>query len=549
MNKKILIVGGSAAGASTAVNLRREDEFSQILVIEKGPDISFANCSLPYFFSGEVKSIENLIVNTPEDFKKYHNIDTLVNHEVIEIDRENKKVKIKDLKTQNIFEEYYDKLVLSPGVEPRKPKDLYAKNAFTFRNVEDVRRINSYIEENNVKDIAIIGNGYIGIELAEAFLNGGKNVSIIGSREQVLPFLDEDMVQKVHRELIENGIELILGSRGSKIKDGELILENGDKVKADLYILAIGVVPNFDFIENAGIEIGSSGGILVNEYYRTNDDSIYAIGDAIEVKEKNTGKDRMLHLAFPAHREAKAVAADIYGKNYKKREVIATSILRVFDLTIGSTGMSEKIIKDTDINYGISYMTYNNLVHGNRARIHGKIIFDKDSKKLLGAQIIGKEGADKRLDILATLIFMGGDIDDLLNNERAYSPMYATTNDITNLLGDLAKKTIEEDYRYINYSKVRELVEANEFILDASPEERFKRAHIKNSINIPRDELRDRLDELNKDKTIYVLSLNVYRLLKNRGYDVVQIQGNLKDIEDYEFYKDKLFNREPIIIK
>lgn len=545
--KNILIIGGSSGGATLGAELRRQSEDTNITIIEQGPDISYGNCSLPYYFSNRFESIDDLIINTPEDFKSRYNIDVYTNTQALEILKDDKKVLVEDLEKNEKRQVPYDVLILSTGASAVKPKDLDAKNSFTLRNVQDVRDIDNYIQKNKVEEICIIGNGYIGVELAETLTKGGYNVKLVGSRNQILPILDEDMAQFVHKEMDQYGVRLYLGSRGKKIKDNTLVLENGHLIKAQMFIVSTGIKQNTQLLEDIGGKIGPSGGIVVDENYQTSIEDIYAIGDVIEVTNKISGKPVSLPLAFPSHRHATILAGHLYEKNtYKDTGVIGTSILRCFDLTVGSTGLNEKELKDLDISYESVYVSGPAKAHGGGG-LSLKILFEKDSGKLLGAQVVGRDGVDKRLDIIASIIFMGGDIQDLWNNERAYMPEYSTTKDITNVAGNRAIEVLNGSYKKVSMLELRDLVEEGAYILDTRSQKSFDKIHIKGSTHIELDKLRDQLKDLPKDKTIYTLSSTTYKILRNSGFDVIDIEGSPKEISDIEYFKNKTNNRDSII--
>lgn len=544
--KKILIIGGSAGGSTVATNLRRMDENSQITIIEKGPDVSFANCSLPYYFSGYFSSTEDLIVTSPEKFKSNYNIDVKTLQTVIKINREEKTVDIED-ENGKVYKEEYDKLILTTGARARKPEGMAGDNIFVFRNVEDIRNISKYIEENNLEEITIVGNGYIGLELTEAMVDGGKTVNLVGSRDKVLNQVDYDIAQYIHKELVDNGVRLHLGSRAKTYEDGHLILENGKKIKTDIVILAVGVIPNTDLAADAGLEIGETKAIKVNHNFQTNDPDIYALGDVIENFNKINKTPMNLQLAGPAHKEADAVAKHIYGKEIQRRGVIGASMLKVFDYAVGATGLTEANLEKSKIEYDYVYMTGRDRVHGG-VPLHMKVIYELPTGRILGAQAIGKDGVDKRIDVVSTMINMGGDLEDLWYNELAYMPDYSTPKDILNLLASMGIKQIQEDHKRVKLSQVRDLVENKAYILDTSSPKAFEKAHLLGSVNIPTVELRNKLNELPKDREIYVLSYSAERILTLSGFkNVYLIDGGIRDISHYEYFQDLVDEREKIL--
>lgn len=545
---KIIIVGGSAGGSTLGTTLRRLDENSEIIIIERGPDVSFANCSLPYYFDGLVEEIEDLLVTTPEQFKKKYNIDARVNEEVLRINREEKSLEVKNLETGVIYEEHYDFLVLSPGGNPNEPESLLGENVFTLRNVEDVREIDEYIKKNEVKSLAVIGNGFIGVEVAEAFKLGGmEKVTLFGSKEQVLTPFDEDMAQIIHKEMMDKGIELVLGCRVKSTSLEGVELESGKKYDGDLIVLAIGISPETTLVKDAGLKIGVTKGILVDSNYRTEDEFIYAIGDAIEVHDKLSGKPSMLALAGPAHRQADKVANHIYGNLTENRGVINSSILRVFDLNCAAVGLNERTLQEENRKYKFVYMTRRDQVEYPEP-IHMKLIFEEPTGLILGAQVIGRGQVTPRINVVSSLITMGGTIYDMWENELAYSPLYSTPKDITNLIASTGISYLKGEFEKAPIRDVRKIVEKGAFILDTRSKKAFEKGHIKGATNIPSGELRERIDELPKDKKIYIDSYGSLKILQNKGFsNVVFIDGNFQDICLYEYYHDKVDNREPIV--
>ncbi len=547
-NLKIVIVGGSAGGSTLATTLRRLDESSEIVIIERGPDVSFANCSLPYYFEGLVETIEDLSITTPEQFKSKYNIDARVNEEVLKINRAEKNVEVKNLETNVIYEIFYDYLILSPGGNPKEPKNLMGDNVFSLRNVQDVRDIDKYIKENNVKSVGVIGNGFIGVEVAEAFKLGGmEKVTLFGSRNQVLTPFDEDMAQIIHKEMMDKGVDLILGSRVSGTTLKGVALESGEFYDAELIILAIGISPETTLVEDAGLKIGTTGGILVDANHKTDDDSIYAIGDAVEIHDKLTGKSTMLALAGPAHRQADKVANHIYGEDTASRGVINSAMLRVFDLNCASVGLSESTLQRENRKYKFVYTTGRDQVEYSNP-IHMKLIFEEPTGLILGAQIIGRGHVTQRINVVSTLILMNGTIQDMWDNELAYSPIYSTPKDITNLIASTGIKYLKGEFKKVPIRDVRKLTEDGEFILDTRSKRAFERGHIKGATNIPSEELRDRLNEVPKDKPVYTDSYSSLKILLNNGFtNAVFIDGGFEDVCLHEYFHDKKLNREPIV--
>nr|WP_199718831.1 FAD-dependent oxidoreductase [Petrotoga sp. HWH.PT.55.6.1] len=359
MGKRILIVGGVAGGASVAARARRLDESAEIIMFERGPHVSFSNCALPFHLSGMVENSDDLVLMTPEQFKKQYNIEARVNSEVIKIIRDQKKVIVRNTKTGEEYEEHYDKLVLSPGAKPVLPKSIEGidrANVFTVRNVVDIVKIKDYIEKNNIKDVAVVGGGYIGVEVAENLKLAGYNVNLIEALDQVMQTFDYDMVQILHKELYDNGVNLILSDSVTKIFDDYVELKSGKKVNARAVIMAVGVCPETSLAKDAGLEIGETGGIKVDHNYRTSDDDIYAVGDAIETYSALLCKPCRLPLAGPAQRQARAAADHIYNIPHINKGVIGSSVVKVFNLNAAATGLNEKQAKANNIPYDFVYI-------------------------------------------------------------------------------------------------------------------------------------------------------------------------------------------------
>lgn len=359
MGKKILIVGGVAGGASVAARARRIDASADIVMFEKGPNVSFSNCSLPFYLSGVVAASESLIMMEPEAFKNSYDIEARTDTEVTAIDRAAKKITAKDLKTGKEYEEDYDVLVLSPGARPVRPrsiKGIDGKNVFTIRNVVDITKLKTYLDENDIKDTVVVGGGFIGVEVTENLRMSGRNVVLVEALDQIMMPFDYDMAQILHKKMLDEGVDLILSDGVSEIRDSSVVLASGKEINAGAVIMAVGIAPDIALAKDAGIETGELGGIKVDEHYRTNDENIYAVGDAIEVKDFFTGKSTKLALAGPAQKEARAAADAIYGKYDRNQGVIGSSVVKMFDLNAAATGMNEKKAKAAGINYEIVYV-------------------------------------------------------------------------------------------------------------------------------------------------------------------------------------------------
>jgi NADPH-dependent 2,4-dienoyl-CoA reductase/sulfur reductase-like enzyme/rhodanese-related sulfurtransferase len=556
-----LIVGGVAGGASVAARARRIDENAEIIMFEKGPHVSFSNCSLPFHLSGIVENSDDLVLMCPTQFKKQYNIEARVNTEVTKIKREEKKIVVKDLVTGEEYEEAYDKLVLSPGANPIRPKSIEgvtAPNVFTVRNVVDIKKLNDYIVENNIEDIAVIGGGFIGVEVTENLRLAGKNVSLIEALDQIMSPFDYDMAQILHKEMIDKGVNLILRDGVKKINEDSIELQSGKKVAAKVVVMAIGVKPETSLAKEAGLEIGETGGIKVDHNYLTSDKDIYAVGDAIEVYNKLTHKPSKLALAGPAQRQARAVADHIYNIPHNNKGVIGSSVVKIFDLGAACTGLNEKTAKRAGISYDFVYIIPTDKVGlmPDSNVMHFKLIYEYPTGKILGAQAIGKGNVDKRIDVIAAMIEMGGTLEDLKELELCYSPMFGTAKDVVNHAALVGLNLLYGRFKQVPVSKVRELVESNAFIVDVREKNEYEEGHLKNAINIPLSEIRERLDEIPKDKPVYLhcrssqRSYNAVMALQNLGYkNVINISGSYLGICCYEYYEDQVTGREKIVTK
>lgn len=556
-NKKIVIIGGVAGGASAAARARRLDEHAKIIMFEKGPNVSFSNCSLPFHLSGIVEDANDLMLMTPNSFKKIYNIDAIVNHEVLSINREEKYVEVKDLINNKVFKETYDTLVMSPGASPVMPasiKGIDGKHVFSVRNVEDIVRIKSYLED--IEDVAVIGAGFIGLEMAENLRLAGKNVSVIEAAPHALMPMDEDFAQIVHRELIEKGVNLIVNDGLAEITEEFVVLNSGKEISAKAVIMSIGVRPETRLANEAGIELGSLGGIKVNHNYQTNDKDIYAVGDVIEETCLITLKDTRLTMAGPAQRQAKRAMNHLYGRNTNNPGVVGASILQVFDLNVAFTGLNSQACERNGIDYGTAYVIIEDKVGimPDMNMMHFKLVYAKPSGKILGAQAIGKGAVDKRIDVISTVIRFGGTLEDLHDLELAYSPTYNHPKDVVNHAAAVGLNLLNGEIRQVDVSKARELVESGAYLIDTREKPALAKGTIKGSHHIPVSEFRDRLDEIPKDRPVYLFcqtgirSYNMARGLMQLGFDnITNIAGSFMGICDTEYYKDKSLDRDPIV--
>ncbi len=560
MAKKYVIVGGVAGGASTAARLRRLDEEAVIVVFERDNHVSFSNCGLPYLLSGDVPHKDKLVLMTPATFKNRYNIDARVNSEVVEIDRKNKKVRVKS-GDRSEYEEAYDYLILTPGADVVVPPipGLDTIPHFVVKNVVTTASLHEYIQEpgNNVKNIAVLGAGFIGLEVVENLKKAGFNVSLIEVLDDVLPLLDADMVQILHKELLDRDIDMHLGTRLERISTGMLELSNGKRIPADALVLAAGVKPAIEFAEKAGIEIGESGAIRVDSNGLTNDPCIYAAGDAVEVYSRILHRYIRLPLAGPAQKAARNVANHIYGRKVTNNGFIHSFCIQIFDYNVACTGLTENFLKKDlpNLQYSVVKIIPQDKVSimpGSQP-LHFKLLYERPSGKILGAQAIGKCEVTKRIDVIATLIKMNGTIHDLQDLELTYAPPFSTVKDITNMAGYVASNLLAGDFRQVDCSQVRDLVADGAVIVDVREKHEWESGHIKKAVNIPLSEIRQRIGEFSRVKTVYVhcrsgqRSYNAVKLLRHYGIDAYNIAAGFLGLSFFEYFHDRVQNREPIV--
>lgn len=560
MNKKILIIGGVAGGASAAARLRRNSEEDEIIMFEKGPHVSFSNCALPYHLSGLIEEADKLVLMSPEKFMAQYKIEARVNNEVISIDRENKYINVKNILTGDIYKEKYDKLILSPGAKPIVPNisGIEKVNLFTIRNVVDIDKLNKYIKSVEAKDIAVIGGGYIGVEAAENLKQAGYNVALIEATDQLLKPFDYDMVQILNKEIYDSGINLIVGDKVENFEEDKVVLSSGKKINAKVVVMAIGVAPETTLAKEADLEIGETGAIKVDKNYKTNDDDIYAVGDAIEVYNALTHSVAKLSLAGPAQKAARAVADNINNKRALNKGYIGSSAIKVFSYNGASTGLNESLIKllNVKINYDIVrvILTDKVAIMPTSSPIHFKLLYEVPTGKILGAQAIGKGDVTKRIDVISTTIKFGGTLEDLKDLELCYAPPFSTAKDVVNYAGYVGSNLLNGDFKQVNVDKVRNLVENNSYIVDVRERGEYANGHIKNALNIPLSELRERTNEIPKDRPVYLhcrtgqRSYNATLALQNLGFNnVYNITGSFLALSFYEYFNDKTQNRESIV--
>lgn len=532
---KIVIVGGVAGGMSAATRLRRLMEDAEIVVFEKGPFVSFANCGLPYYVSGEIAERDQLLVQTPEALRARFHLDVRPMHEVVEIIPQERKVRVRH--EQDVLEESYDKLILSPGAKPFIPaiKGIdQAKNVFSLRNLPDLDRIMAAITEQT-KQAVVIGAGFIGLEMAENLSKRGVQVTIVEKAPHVLPPLDEEMAAAVQNELLKQGVKVVTAQSAVAFEDQgkKVILEDDTELASDLTILSVGVQPENTIAEKAGLELGLRGGIVVNEQYQTSDPNIYAVGDAIVVKQQITGEDALISLASPANRQGRQAADAIAGLDRKNKGSIGTAIVRVFDLAAASTGLSERGAKQAGLEVSVVHVAGKDHAgyYPGATDITLKLVFNAKTGEIYGAQGVGAKGVDKRIDILATAIKGGLTIFDLPELEFTYAPPFGSAKDPVNMLGYAAMNLAEGLSHSIQWHELDEELAKGKRLLDVRNEAELENGRFKKSMNIPLNQLRERMGELDSDQE-YIVSchsgLRSYvaeRILVQNGFKVQNLDG------------------------
>ncbi|EMF0179145.1 FAD-dependent oxidoreductase [Enterococcus hirae] len=532
---KIVIVGGVAGGMSAATRLRRLKEDAEIVVFEKGPYVSFANCGLPYYLSGEISERENLLVQTPESLAARFQLDVRPNHEVTAVYPDEKKVEV--LSDGKKWQESYDVLLLSPGAKPVRPAIsglAEAKNVYTVRNVPDIDMVMNALEEQPKKAV-VVGAGFIGLEMAENLKKRGLAVSIVELAPHVLPSLDEEMAVHIQNELIKQGVHVQTKRSVTAFEHGgkQLRLDDGTTIDSDLTILSVGVQPDSTLAKMAGLETGLRGGIVVNEHYQTSDPSIYAVGDAIVVKQQITGADALISLASPANRQGRQAADNIAGIVRNNRGSLGTSIVRVFDLAAASTGLTERMAQQASLPFSVVHVSGKDHAsyYPEATDILLKLIFHPKTGEIYGAQGVGAKGVDKRIDSLATAIKGQLTIFDLPELEFTYAPPFGSAKDPVNMLGYVAMNVAEGLSETIQWHELPEALAQGKILLDVRNEGELQNGAFKDALNIPLNDLRCRLAELDREKE-YIVSchsgLRSYlaeRILKQAGFHVQNLDG------------------------
>ena len=540
---KVIIVGGVAGGATAAARIRRLDERAEIVVFERSGFISYANCGLPYYIGDVITAAEEMTLQTPESFYSRFRVDMRVHHEVTAIHPEKKTVSVKNLKTGEKFEESYDKLILSPGAKPTKPRFPGADldKVFTLRTVEDTLRIKNYINENHPQSVVLAGGGFIGLELAENLCELGMDVTVVEYAKQLMSPFDLDMAAFIHNEMRKHGVKLVLGRavEGLEEKDDgiKVLLRDDASLHADMVVLAIGVTPDTVLAKDAGLELGIKGSIIVNDRMETSIPDIYAAGDAVQVKNFVTGEDALISLAGPANKQGRIIADNVCGLDSRYKGSQGSSVIKVFDMTAALTGINERTAKAMGIDADtviLSPMSHAGYYPGGKVMTM-KVVFEKGSYRLLGAQIVGYEGVDKRIDVLATAIRAGMKATDLKELDLAYAPPYSSAKDPVNMAGFMIDNIANGVLKQWHLEDVENLPrDGSVTLLDSRTVGEYAQGHIDGFKNIPVDELRERLDEVEKGKPVYVIcqsGLRSYiasRILEGNGYTAYNFAGGFR---------------------
>jgi NADPH-dependent 2,4-dienoyl-CoA reductase/sulfur reductase-like enzyme/rhodanese-related sulfurtransferase len=540
---KVVIVGGVAGGATAAARIRRLDEQAEIIVFERSGFVSYANCGLPYYIGDIITEPQNLTLQTPESFFARFRVTMKVHHEVIALHPERNTVSVKNLETGEEFEESYDKLLLSPGAKPIQPKlpGSGMDKLFTLRTVEDTFRIKEYINKNHPRSVVLAVGGFIGVELAENLHNLGMDVTIVQRNSQLMNPFDPDMAAFIHNEMRKHGVKLVMGHtvEGFEEKDGgiNVLLKNEASLHADMVVLAIGVTPDTQLAKEAGLELGVKGSIVVNERMETSVPNIYAVGDAVQVKHYVTGQDSLISLAGPANKQGRIAADNICGGDSHYLGSQGSSVLKVFDMTAAITGINETTAKKAGIDTEkiiLSPMSHAGYYPGGKLMTM-KVIFEKETYRLLGAQIVGYEGVDKRIDVLSTAIHAGMKATQLQDLDLAYAPPYSSAKDPVNMAGfmidNIANGTLKQWY----LEDVAKLPrDGSVILLDVRTAGEYSRGHIDGFVNIPVDELREHLGQIEHGKPVYVIcqsGLRSYiacRILAGYGFDAYNFAGGFR---------------------
>ncbi|MDP4145730.1 MAG: DsrE/DsrF/DrsH-like family protein [Bacillota bacterium] len=561
MNKKVLIVGGVAGGASAAARLRRLDENAEVIMFERDQYISFANCGLPYYIGETIRERDKLLVQTPEAMHNRFNLDVRINSEVTEINPEKKTVLVKSTDKGILYEESYDYLILSPGAKALRPNisGISSSKIFTLRNIPDTDRIKDYVDKKGIKSAVVIGGGYVGVEMAENLKERGLSVKLVEAAPHILAPFDSEMVTFAEKELEEHGIKLFLkdGVEAFEEKNDkvEILLNSGNKLISDIVILAIGVTPDTGFLKNSGIALGARGHILVNNRMETNAEGVYAVGDAVEVVDFINGQNTAIPLAGPANKQGRIAADNVAGLNTTYKGTQGTSIIKIFDLVGAGTGNNERTLQKLGIPYKVIYVHPQSHAsyYPGATPMSLKLIFN-DEGKILGAQAFGYSGVDKRIDDIAAVIRLNGTVTDLTELELAYAPPFSSAKDPVNMAGYVAEDVLTGKVDVILPTDLDNYNENNAILVDVRTDIEFANGNISGAINIPVDELRNRLSELDKNKEIWLycqVGLRGYiasRILSQKGYKVKNLTGGYKTYSMYKYIPNNNENSSTQIV-
>lgn len=537
---KVVIVGGVAGGASAAARLRRLDEQMEIVMLEKGDYVSFANCGLPYFVSDTIPSVDELILQTPESFHARFQIEVRLNSEVVQVNPTEHTITVTNLNTQEAYSESYDKLILSPGAKPFMPPiaGLNTENVFSVRTINDIVKVKEFIHQKSPRNAVIIGGGFIGLEMAENLMEENIKVTIVERMPKLMGNLDNDFAKFIHQYLNSKGLNLLLESNveGLCHQNGKTILKLANQeIETDFVISSVGVVPDTAFLKDSGIELNARGGIVVNDCLETTQSDIYAVGDAVEIRNYITRENTMIPLAGPANKQGRIVA-DLIGSDAKTsyQGTQGSSIIKLFDMTLATTGLNEAGAKAAGLNYGKiftvgrSHATY----YPNPEIMIIKTVFEQNSGKILGVQIFGKDGVDKRCDVVATAIRMGATAKDLTQLELCYAPPYSSAKDPINFVGYIIENILDGYVKTFSFEEIADIRKRSDTVLlDVRTPEEYEEGHIDGVVNLPVDELREKLSTLSKDKKYYVScqtgqrSYLACRILMQNGFDAFNLSG------------------------
>ncbi|MBE7062673.1 MAG: CoA-disulfide reductase [Ruminococcaceae bacterium] len=535
---KVVIVGGVAGGATAAARLRRLDEKAEIIIFERSGYVSYANCGLPYYIGGEIDNKEDLFLQTPEGFRKRFKIDVKTLHEVTKINRDRKTVTVLNKKNGSVFEESYDKLILSPGAKPFMPDFCKgeSRNVFTLRTVEDTLKIREYTDNTPIRTAVIIGGGFIGLKMAENLKKRGIDVTVLQKSKHLLNTVDEDMASFVHAKLKAEGIKILFGADVKSIDNGTVIT-NCAQIYADMILVSVGVTPENTLAKEAGLKLGVKGAICVTDHMQTSDADIYAVGDAVEITNFISKDKAVITLAGPANKQGRIAADNICGSNSTYKGTQGASVIKLFDMTVASTGMTEAQLKTSGISYEkviLSPLSHAGYYPGATVMTL-KVIYEKETFRILGAQCVGFEGVEKRIDVIATAIFAGIPADALKELELTYAPPYSSAKDPVNIAGFIIDNVKKGFVKHFYYEDVAELQKRNDVtLLDTRTVQEYMRGHAGGFTNIPLDELRQRLSELDTEKPVYVMcqsGLRSYlatRILMQNGFDAYNFAGGYR---------------------